>query len=126
MRLLLSSNVSGNFIQPRAKRNLPRCHLFTRVSTPSEGTTAPEIELPTDTGEPFRLSSLQGKNVVLYFYPKADTPGCTKESCDFAAGAEKFSKANTVIVGVSPDRSDAQAKFKSKFNLPNARCPSHT
>ena len=82
------------------------------------GDPAPEIALATDTGDPFTLSSLRGKNVVLYFYPKADTPGCTKEACDFAADSEKFSKANTVIVGVSPDASAAQAKFKSKFDLP--------
>ncbi|HLH04342.1 MAG TPA: thioredoxin-dependent thiol peroxidase [Bryobacteraceae bacterium] len=88
------------------------------MPTPTEGAPAPEISLQTDTGEPFQLSSLKGKNVVLYFYPKADTPGCTKEACDFKAGSEKFSKANTVIVGVSPDPAGAQAKFKAKFDLP--------
>jgi peroxiredoxin Q/BCP len=83
-----------------------------------EGDSAPQISLNTDSGEPFELSSLAGKNVVLYFYPKADTPGCTKEACDFKASSEKFGKANTVIVGVSPDASAAQAKFKNKFALP--------
>ena len=83
-----------------------------------EGDTAPAISLPTDTGEPFELSSLDGKNVVLYFYPKADTPGCTKEACAFKDASQKFSAANTVIVGVSPDPSKAQAKFKEKFDLP--------
>jgi peroxiredoxin Q/BCP len=83
-----------------------------------EGSPAPEISLPTDTGEPFRLSSLKGKNVVLYFYPKADTPGCTKEACEFRDTSAKFGKANTVIVGVSPDTDAAQARFKSKFDLP--------
>jgi thioredoxin-dependent peroxiredoxin len=85
-----------------------------------EGDSAPEIALNTDTGQPFTLSSQKGKNVVLYFYPKADTPGCTREACDFKASSEKFGKANTVIVGVSPDASGAQAKFKSKFDLPFA------
>ena len=56
--------------------------------------------------------------MVLYFYPKADTPGCTKEACSFKDNSPKFGAANTVIVGVSPDQSDAQAKFKSKFDLP--------
>lgn len=84
------------------------------------GDSAPQISLKTDSGEPFELSSLAGKNVVLYFYPKADTPGCTKEACDFKASSEKFGKANTVIVGVSPDASAAQAKFKNKFTLPFA------
>jgi peroxiredoxin Q/BCP len=83
-----------------------------------EGDSAPAISLDTDSGEPFTLSSLKGKNVVLYFYPKADTPGCTKESCEFRDTSKKFSKANTVIVGVSPDPSKAQAKFKEKFDLP--------
>jgi len=83
-----------------------------------EGDSAPAISLETDSGEPFTLSSLKGKNVVLYFYPKADTPGCTKEACEFRDTSKKFSKANTVIVGVSPDVSKAQAKFKDKFDLP--------
>lgn len=83
-----------------------------------EGHSAPEISLTTDTGEPFHLSSLKGKNVVLYFYPKADTPGCTKEACEFRDASKKFGKANTVIVGVSPDTDAAQARFKTKFDLP--------
>jgi len=83
-----------------------------------EGDKAPEISLDTDSGEPFQLSSLKGKNVVLYFYPKADTPGCTKEACAFRDSSKKFTKANTVIVGVSPDTSKAQLKFKEKFDLP--------
>jgi peroxiredoxin Q/BCP len=83
-----------------------------------EGDTAPEIALDTDSGASFALSSLKGKNVVLYFYPKADTPGCTKESCEFRDTSKKFTKANTVIVGISPDPTKAQAKFKEKFDLP--------
>jgi peroxiredoxin Q/BCP len=83
-----------------------------------EGDPAPAISLDTDSGQPFTLSSLKGKNVVLYFYPKADTPGCTKEACEFRDTTKKFTKANTVIVGVSPDASKSQAKFKEKFDLP--------
>ncbi len=83
-----------------------------------EGDSAPDISLATDTGVHFELSSLRGKNVVLYFYPKADTPGCTKEACEFRDTSQKFSAANTEIVGVSPDASKAQAKFKDKFDLP--------
>lgn len=83
-----------------------------------EGDLAPAISLATETGEPFELSSLAGQNVVLYFYPKADTPGCTKEACAFRDDSPKFSAANTVVVGVSPDASKAQAKFKTKFDLP--------
>jgi peroxiredoxin Q/BCP len=88
------------------------------MSNLKEGDQAPGIALDTDSGEPFELSSLHGKNVVLYFYPKADTPGCTKEACAFRDNSQKFTAANTVIVGVSPDASKAQAKFKTKFDLP--------
>jgi peroxiredoxin Q/BCP len=88
------------------------------MSTPQAGDPAPNLSLDTDSGEPFELSALRGKNIVLYFYPKADTPGCTKEACDFRDHSNKFSRANTVIVGVSPDVSKAQAKFKDKFDLP--------
>ena len=88
------------------------------MSTVKEGDLAPNISLHTDSGEPFTLESLKGQNVVVYFYPKADTPGCTPQACDFKATEGKFTKANTVIVGVSPDPSSAQAKFKAKFDLP--------
>ena len=93
-------------------------HLFSDMSNLKEGDQAPKISLKTDSGEHFELSTLKGKNVVLYFYPKADTPGCTKEACEFRDASQKFSKANTVIVGVSPDPEKAQAKFKDKFDLP--------
>ena len=83
-----------------------------------EGDAAPAISLKTHSDEPFELGSLLGKNVILYFYPKADTPGCTKEACAFKESGSKFSAANTVIVGVSPDAPKAQAKFRDKFNLP--------
>lgn len=83
-----------------------------------EGDPAPPISLDTDSGQHFDLASLKGKNVVLYFYPKADTPGCTREACAFRDTSRKFTKANTVIVGVSPDATKAQAKFKEKFDLP--------
>lgn len=88
------------------------------MSNIKEGDPAPEISLRTHSGDPFQLSSLRGRNVILYFYPKADTPGCTKEACDFRDYSGKFAKANTVIVGVSPDPSSKQAKFRTKFDLP--------
>ncbi|HLH00941.1 MAG TPA: thioredoxin-dependent thiol peroxidase [Bryobacteraceae bacterium] len=83
-----------------------------------EGNTAPAIDAVDERGEPFQLAALKGKNVILYFYPKADTPGCTRESCEFRDHAKKFAKADSVIVGVSPDKSAAQSKFKDKFDLP--------
>src|SRR5882762_1690493 len=83
-----------------------------------EGDKAPEIKLETDTGEPFKLSAQKGKKVVLYFYPRADTPGCTVEACEFRDSTKKFSKKDAVIVGISPDAVKSQAKFKDKFDLP--------
>jgi peroxiredoxin Q/BCP len=83
-----------------------------------EGDPAPEISLPSETGEILNLSDLKGKRVVLFFYPKADTPGCTKEACAFRDHSKAFAKSNTVIVGISPDRPNAQSKFKQKFDLP--------
>jgi len=84
----------------------------------AQGDPAPEIALDTDTGEPFRLSSLCGKNVILYFYPKADTPGCTKEACAFRDTSDVLAKADAIVVGVPPDTTGSQAKFKKKFGLP--------
>lgn len=88
------------------------------TATLKEGHPAPPIILPDHSGQIFTLQSLKGKNVVLYFFPKADTPGCTKESCEFRDTSRDFAKANTVVVGVSPDPSNAQAKFRQKFDLP--------
>jgi peroxiredoxin Q/BCP len=83
-----------------------------------EGDTAPDISLDSDTDEPFQLSGFRGKKVVLYFYPRADTPGCTIEACEFRDQSKKFSKKGAVIVGISPDAVKPQAKFKEKFDLP--------
>jgi peroxiredoxin Q/BCP len=82
------------------------------------GDQAPDIVLHTDTGEEFKLSSLKGQRVVLYFYPKADTPGCTTEACEFRDEIRKFQKKGATVVGVSPDKPAAQAKFKGKYELP--------
>jgi peroxiredoxin Q/BCP len=82
------------------------------------GQPAPDFTLPDQNGNDVALSALRGKPLVLYFYPKDDTPGCTKEACAFRDNSQKFTKANTVIVGVSPDTDADQAKFKSKFDLP--------
>ncbi|MEO8370238.1 MAG: thioredoxin-dependent thiol peroxidase [Candidatus Solibacter sp.] len=82
------------------------------------GDKAPDIQLHTDTGEDFRLSDMKGKRVVLYFYPKADTPGCTVEACEFRDGIAGFKKKGTAVIGISPDKPSAQAKFKEKYDLP--------
>ena len=82
------------------------------------GSKAPDFTLLTDAGEKLKLSSLSGKNVVLYFYPKADTPGCTKEACAFGELFPKFEGVDAVILGVSPDPVKSIAKFKQKYGLP--------
>ena len=82
------------------------------------GDNAPEIRVQTDSGETFRLSDLKGKRVVLYFYPKADTPGCTTEACEFRDSLSELKEKGAVVVGVSPDKPAAQAKFKQKYELP--------
>ena len=83
-----------------------------------EGDKAPDITLATDSGEKLALSSFRGKKVVLYFYPRANTPGCTVEACEFRDHAGKFAKKNAVIVGISPDATKPQANFKTKYELP--------
>ncbi len=85
-----------------------------------EGDQAPDIHLRTDSGEEFQLADLKGKRLVLYFYPKADTPGCTTEACEFRDGIQGFGKKGAVVVGISPDKPSAQAKFKTKYGLPFA------
>lgn len=83
-----------------------------------EGDQAPDIRLANDAGEPFKLSDLKGKRVVLYFYPKADTPGCTTQACEFRDDLKAFVKKGAAVVGISPDKPAAQAKFKQKYELP--------
>jgi peroxiredoxin Q/BCP len=85
-----------------------------------EGDKAPDIRVRTDSGEEFRLKDLKGKRVVLYFYPKADTPGCTTEACEFRDEGKALAKKGAVVVGASPDKPAAQAKFKEKYQLPFA------
>ena len=82
------------------------------------GDMAPDISLPDQKGEVVVLSALRGKTVVLFFYPKADTPGCTVEACAFRDTTAKFESADTVILGISPDTVGAQSNFANKFGLP--------
>lgn len=82
------------------------------------GQTVPDIRLPNQDGEEVSLQDYKGKNIVLYFYPKDMTPGCTTESCDFRDAHPEFSKLNTVVIGVSPDDMDSHQKFIAKHNLP--------
>ena len=82
------------------------------------GKKAPEFKLAGSNGEQVALSALRGKTVVLYFYPKDDTPGCTKEACEFRDAARKFTSKKAVVVGVSPDSLKSHDRFIDKFDLP--------
>ncbi|MER2109237.1 MAG: thioredoxin-dependent thiol peroxidase [Solibacillus sp.] len=83
-----------------------------------ENTKAPDFELLNEKGEFVRLADLKGKHVVLYFYPKDMTPGCTTEACDFRDAHEDFSQLNAVILGVSMDDANKHTKFIEKHGLP--------
>ncbi|WP_273852930.1 thioredoxin-dependent thiol peroxidase [Guptibacillus spartinae] len=82
------------------------------------GEKAPDFKLEASTGETVSLSDYKGKNVVLYFYPKDMTPGCTTEACDFRDHIEGFEELDTVILGVSPDPVEKHKKFIDKYDLP--------
>ena len=82
------------------------------------GDPAPDFEAVLDNGETVSLSHFKGKNVVLYFYPKDNTPGCTREACDFRDNISSLEEKNTVVLGVSPDSVKSHQKFKDKFDLP--------
>jgi peroxiredoxin Q/BCP len=85
---------------------------------PIEGSIAPDFALEDDTGKTRRLSEFRGNSVVLYFYPEDDTPGCTKEACNFRDDYSAYDKAGVTILGVSPDTVASHAKFKAKYELP--------
>ena len=82
------------------------------------GDPAPDFEAVLDNGDKVSLSQFKGKNVVLYFYPKDNTPGCTREACDFRDNISSLEEKNTVVLGVSPDSVKSHQKFKDKFDLP--------
>ncbi len=82
------------------------------------GAKAPDFTAPTDNGEIFTLSSLHGKNVALYFYPRDNTPGCTTEAKDFSSLYEEFQRHNTEIIGISKDTVAKHKNFKVKYNIP--------
>ena len=84
----------------------------------SAGRAAPDFTLLDETGAPRTLSEFRGKKVVLYFYPADDTPGCTKEACNFRDDYSAYERAGVEILGVSPDSVASHVKFKAKFQLP--------
>ena len=84
----------------------------------SENAPAPDFDLVDETGKPHKLSDYMGKAVVLYFYPKDDTPGCTTEACSFRDGYGDYLREGVTIIGISPDTPESHAKFKEKYHLP--------
>ncbi len=82
------------------------------------GDKAPDFTIATDGGGTFCLSEMMGNNVIIYFYPKDDTPGCTKEACEFRDSLPDFSKSSSKIIGISKDTVAKHDKFKSKYELP--------
>src|SRR5436190_6812345 len=88
------------------------------TTIPMTGTAAPSFDLPSSTGKKIKLADFAGKKiVVLYFYPKADTPGCTTEACAFRDALADYDRANVAVLGISPDPVEAVTKFAGKFHL---------
>ena len=88
------------------------------MNLPKAGDLAPDFELQTDSGDSIRLSDYRGRKVVLFFYPRADTPGCIKEACGFRDDYSLFTDQDMVVLGISPDTVRAQAKFSEKYGFP--------
>src|SRR5690554_1844042 len=88
------------------------------ADAPQIGQQAPDFEATTDTGETVRLSDYRGQRVVLYFYPKDDTPGCTKQACSFRDAFEDFKEIEAKVIGISSDNEKSHKQFAEKHNLP--------
>ncbi len=84
----------------------------------TEGSKAPEFTLPDHAGNKVSLSDFKGKSVLVYFYPKDNTPGCTKEACSLRDGYEQIQAKNAVVIGISADSQKSHTNFKTKYNLP--------
>ncbi len=82
------------------------------------GMTAPDFTLPDENGKPVSLASFRGKKVIVYFYPKDDTPGCTAQACNFRDHLTEIEDKNGVVIGISPDDAKSHQKFRTKYNLP--------
>ena len=82
------------------------------------GDTAPDFTLPDENSKPVSLSSFRGKKVILYFYPKDDTPGCIAQACNFRDSLMEIEEKNALVIGISPDDAKSHQKFRTKYNLP--------
>ncbi len=92
--------------------------VLTEAALVEEGSPAPDFTLMSDAGEEISLESFRGQPVVLYFYPRDDTPGCTKQACGIRDAWGEFEKSGAVVLGVSPDSVRKHAKFRDKYELP--------
>lgn len=97
---------------------MPTARLEEAADLVREGDLAPDFTLMSDAGEAVTLSSLRGKPIVLYFYPKDDTPGCTTQACGIRDAYGEFERAGAVVLGASPDDESSHVKFRSKYELP--------
>lgn len=104
-------------VDPRCDPNLFRCSDRTTTML-SVGDIAPDFELPNQDGETVSLADFEGQPVVLYFYPRADTPGCTTEACSFRDTWEAYERRNVPVLGISDDPIEDLADFKDKYDLP--------
>lgn len=104
-------------VKKSVKKAAPKAAKKTETAKSLLGKAAPAFTMATDSGGKISLKDLRGKNVVLYFYPKDDTPGCTVEACAFRDGLPRFNTAKAVVIGVSKDSVASHAKFKAKYKL---------
>jgi peroxiredoxin Q/BCP len=88
------------------------------TTPPAVGEIAPDFELPDENEQRRKLSDFRGRRVVLYFYPKDDTTGCTKQACGFRDAYPNIAEQNAVVIGISPDGAESHRKFKTKYDLP--------
>lgn len=109
--------------KPKAKAGRPTKQAARARRAPASGVVgvgdpAPDFTLPDEAGDPIQLKDLKGQHVVLYFYPKDDTPGCTKQACAFRDAKTRVAKAKAVVIGVSMDNATSHQKFIDKYDLP--------
>ncbi len=88
------------------------------MTPPAPGDLAPDFALPDENGQTVKLSNFRGKRVIVYFYPKDDTSGCTKQACAFRDAYPTIEEQNGVVIGISPDGAASHRKFRTKYNLP--------
>lgn len=88
------------------------------AKTPKVGNTAPDFTLPDENGSHVKLSDFRGKRVVLYFYPKDNTTGCTAQACNFRDRYDEIAEKDAIVIGISPDNAKSHQKFKTKYDLP--------